>query len=249
MNKPPTDDYRRHLRFHHELPLNKRGRDFVVGDIHGHLDLLRDTLADCGFDERQDRLIACGDLVDRGDQSVEVLDLLREPWFWSVLGNHEVMMLEWLYNGQSDYYFMQMANGGEWLATIDDDDLRPRTDLMLERCPIALSVPTVSGLVGICHTDPLADDWAAMQHLSLAGYSAQATCLWSRHRYAEVCRVRPVSLIRGAELVVCGHVSCAVPVWASNQIFIDTIQRSGTLTVVPLDDLLATLRSRGTLPD
>lgn len=244
MSKPTDSDYRTRLRFHHELPINTRGRDFVVGDIHGHLDVLRDTLAGCRFDERRDRLIACGDLVDRGDQSVEVLDLLREPWFWSVLGNHEVMMLEWLYNGQSDYYFMQMSNGGEWLATIDDDDLRVRTDLMLQRCPLAITVPLAQGRIGISHTDPLADDWATMEHLSASTYSAQATFLWSRHRYSETYRVRPVVPVNGIDAVVCGHVSCSVPVWASNQVFIDTIQRTGELTVIPLEDVLSAVRAR-----
>lgn len=35
--------------FHVEYQANETGRDFVVGDIHGHLDLLNDELASQGF--------------------------------------------------------------------------------------------------------------------------------------------------------------------------------------------------------
>lgn len=70
------------------LAANSAGRDFVVGDLHGQYDLLMGELDRAGFDRDTDRLICVGDLVDRGPQSVECLSLLREPWFFAVLGNH-----------------------------------------------------------------------------------------------------------------------------------------------------------------
>jgi len=75
--------------------MNKLGRDFVVGDIHGHIDLFHEELSREGFDPIKDRVFSVGDLIDRGPDSLACLDLLNEPWFHAVRGNHEQMMIEW----------------------------------------------------------------------------------------------------------------------------------------------------------
>lgn len=41
---------------------NRRGRDFVVGDVHGCLRTLEHVLREVGFDEDRDRLFSVGDL-------------------------------------------------------------------------------------------------------------------------------------------------------------------------------------------
>lgn len=78
------------------LSKNTAGRDFVVGDIHGEHDLLMVLLKAINFDYLKDRVICTGDLVDRGSKSFEVLKLLKQPWFFSALGNHEDMLLDYL---------------------------------------------------------------------------------------------------------------------------------------------------------
>ena len=45
---------------------NTRGRDFVVGDLHGCFDHLRVMLEHIQFNRVTDRLFCVGDLVDRG---------------------------------------------------------------------------------------------------------------------------------------------------------------------------------------
>lgn len=69
------------------------GRIIAIGDIHGcHeefallLDRLRPT--------PEDRLILLGDLINRGPDSLKVLDLARKHAFVSLLGNHELRLLE-----------------------------------------------------------------------------------------------------------------------------------------------------------
>ena len=71
-----------------------RGRLFVCGDIHGCYDELMQQLGLVGFDTGRDRLVALGDLIDRGPKSAEVLALLTEPWFTSIRGNHEELMIQ-----------------------------------------------------------------------------------------------------------------------------------------------------------
>ncbi|WP_414041500.1 metallophosphoesterase [Acidithiobacillus sp. M4-SHS-6] len=78
------------------LPVNTQGRDFVVGDLHGCKALLDAELVRQDFDVARDRLFSVGDLVDRGPDSEGCLDLLMEPWFHAVMGNHDAMLMAWL---------------------------------------------------------------------------------------------------------------------------------------------------------
>lgn len=86
------------------------GRTFVVGDIHGCYSLLQRFLDYIKFDFQKDRLISVGDIIDRGPQNDECLDLFFEPWFHSVIGNHEELMQ--LASFGSDYLWK--SNGGDW---------------------------------------------------------------------------------------------------------------------------------------
>lgn len=71
------------------LQENKIGRDITVTDVHGMFHLLRQALDAINFDGRRDRLIAIGDLVDRGPYSHVVAEWLNAPWFFSAMGNHD----------------------------------------------------------------------------------------------------------------------------------------------------------------
>lgn len=72
---------------------NQFGRDFVVGDIHGCYDELIKLIEYVSFDYTKDRMFCTGDLIDRGPKSEESINLLTKPWFHSVLGNHEDLVL------------------------------------------------------------------------------------------------------------------------------------------------------------
>ncbi len=96
-------------------------RVYAVGDIHGRLDLLdaihRRILADCeqGVPSRQ-VVVYVGDYVDRGPESLEVIDrLLEQPLagFEAVhlKGNHEDLMLEFLEKGTRGEVWMR--NGAD----------------------------------------------------------------------------------------------------------------------------------------
>ena len=68
----------------------------MIGDLHGHRSLLEEQLDRFGFDPSCDRVLSVGDLIDRGPESLATLSLLEEPWFHAVLGNHELMLLNYL---------------------------------------------------------------------------------------------------------------------------------------------------------
>jgi serine/threonine protein phosphatase 1 len=77
---------------------NVRGRDFVVADLHGCLELLWRLLRHVQFDPSRDRVWSVGDLTDRGPDSWGCLRLLKQPWFHAVLGNHDALLLNHLKN-------------------------------------------------------------------------------------------------------------------------------------------------------
>jgi hypothetical protein len=64
-------------------------RTLVVGDIHGCLREFERLLSVSGFRQATDRLVLCGDLVDRGPDSAGVLRLARHLGAVCALGNHE----------------------------------------------------------------------------------------------------------------------------------------------------------------
>lgn len=111
------------------LPANQRGRDFVIGDLHGSKQLLDKLLACISFDPKVDRLFSTGDLIDRGEDSIACIDLLNKPWFYAVRGNHEAMLLDYIWdfiqfgssiNRTAKHDFLSLSNGGDWLHKIYD---------------------------------------------------------------------------------------------------------------------------------
>jgi serine/threonine protein phosphatase 1 len=94
------------------LEPNLVGRDFVIGDLHGSFSILENLTKNVKFNYETDRMISVGDIVDRGPDSPKCLALLREPWFHSVLGNHEQMMIgKFADNYIGNYWY---GNGGSW---------------------------------------------------------------------------------------------------------------------------------------
>lgn len=69
--------------------------DYVVGDIQGCYDELQLLLQTVKFDPSEDRLLAVGDLVNRGDKSLETLRFCRQLGgrFATVLGNHDLHLI------------------------------------------------------------------------------------------------------------------------------------------------------------
>ena len=66
----------------------------VIGDIHGRLDLLKTLVAAL---PPNTSIICVGDLIDRGDQSAEVLHFVKDhPQITALMGNHEAMLLNFL---------------------------------------------------------------------------------------------------------------------------------------------------------
>ena len=68
----------------------------VVSDIHGNLEALKQVLADID-QSRVDSVVCLGDNIGYGPEPEEVVNLLRKRNIPSVMGNHELAIVEPMY--------------------------------------------------------------------------------------------------------------------------------------------------------
>jgi bis(5'-nucleosyl)-tetraphosphatase (symmetrical) len=69
-------------------------RTLIIGDVHGCHKELKKLLKKVGADPKQDRVIFIGDLINKGPSSCGVWELYREMEGLSLMGNHELSLLE-----------------------------------------------------------------------------------------------------------------------------------------------------------
>lgn len=228
------------------LPRNTAGRDFVVGDIHGEFDKLHAELERVGFDFGRDRLFAVGDLVDRGPDSEKVANLLMEPWFFSVMGNHELMAIEYHLaqrHGPSEHLERMrrdyIRNGGQWFVDLVGAKQARLSLLFLDLMPLVMEVGVGGGVVGLVHGDPVCEHWPELVHRLAHDTTGRATlaALWGRSKIER----RDTTPVAGIGRVYCGHTPLlAGPVQLGNVRFLDTggCFAGGRLTLEQIGDLL-----------
>lgn len=110
-------------------------RRIIIGDVHGHYEALL-VLLDAIAPNASDAVYFLGDLIDRGTQSAQVVDLVMKYHYRCLLGNHEQMLLEvlggqiaasgifqdWLYCGGYNtllsYNYKVPQDHIEWMKTL-----------------------------------------------------------------------------------------------------------------------------------
>lgn len=139
---------------------NDKGRDFIIGDLHGYYNHLDKLLAYANFDTTKDRLFSVGDIIDRGPDSLLCLTLLDEPWFHMVRGNHEQLMIEALSypeeierKGLETYW---MRCGGQWWQKYSDEEKSAIAEAYLEKLsdlPYIITVGEGENRFNIVHSE------------------------------------------------------------------------------------------------
>ncbi|OYY52484.1 MAG: hypothetical protein B7Y53_08060 [Halothiobacillus sp. 28-55-5] len=154
-----------------QLLINSGGRDFVVGDLHGNLSRLEKVLEYHQFKPDRDRVIAVGDLIDRGTDSINTLRLLSEPWFFSVAGNHERLLSQYrqgLTQRQLDAASRKRLEqaGAQWLLdgydALNDDkwaDLITEIMNLIGQMPLMIQIGNGVNAVGVVHAELPDWDW------------------------------------------------------------------------------------------
>ncbi|OVZ57178.1 serine/threonine protein phosphatase [Pigmentiphaga sp. NML080357] len=212
---------------------NERGRDFAVGDIHGHFTRLQAALDRIGFDPGVDRLFSVGDLVDRGPECEQALIWLAQPWFHAVRGNHEDIAMRYAKGNPVDVG-SYIANGGEWFVTLDPAR-RPSFAQAFSQLPLAIEVQTDAGPVGIVHADCPVRDWSRLGIALRLRRAARDRAMWTRERLQR----EDASGVAGLRALVVGHTPVAEPVVLGNVFHIDTggWMPGGRFTLLDLDTL------------
>lgn len=198
------------------LLYNHLGRDFIVGDLHGAFPELNALLKHVQFDASKDRLIAVGDLFDRGAFPYDCLSLLDQPWFHAVRGNHEHNLLLWDVAASPEKKQaarLQIVNaGGAWFFSLPEQEqnllCRKIADL-----PLAILLSSHGKRYCVIHAE-VAQEYGDISDFLIGllneELSALRDCLSGRRRHKTV-DTRPIENI---EWIACGH----TPVLPANRI-------------------------------
>ncbi len=216
---------------------NTKGKDYVVGDIHGMYDLLMQTLNKLEFDFNRDRLFSVGDLVDRGPKNVEVMNLVDEEWFIPVRGNHEQFIAA-VANYTYEPYIHQ-ANGGQWYYGLHPHVQQDILD-KVKTLPLMIETEVDGKTIGFVHGD--INDWdtsvSIIKTLLEEDIDNDVTAqklIWGRSRIKN----RNAIPAKGIDHVFLGHTPLENIVTLGNCHFIDTAAIFGNkLTVLNISDFL-----------
>ncbi len=229
-----------------QLLINSGGRDFVVGDLHGNLSRLEKVLDYHQFKPDRDRVIAVGDLIDRGTESLNTLRLLSEPWFFSVAGNHERLLSQYrqgLTQRQLDAAARKRLEqaGAQWLLdaydALNEDkwaDLITEIMNLIGQMPLMIQIGNGLNAVGVVHAELPDWDWnrnvARLERIKKVKFWDQPRddpsiepILWGRTQFQSLMRGEHRDrVISGIAWVIYGHSILNAPRRSGNRLWIDT---------------------------
>ena len=214
-----------------QVPENPAGgRDCVVGDVHGEFPTLEAALAHVEFAPERDRLFALGDLVDRDPHSVDALAWMTSGRIaLSVRGNHEQVLLRRIEVTETHPGEPTWSMHPWFAREVDDRADWGRWKAMIRAMPIAATVHTRAGDVGLVHATPTARHWDTMLADLAAG---DADTMWQAihstararndARRAEYEETPADGAIDGVRAVLTGHTIVPDPTTPQKVWHIDT---------------------------
>lgn len=216
------------LKYNQTFKENKLGTDYVVGDIHGQYQQLMTQLKEINFNFKADRLFATGDLIDRGPESEKCLMLLEEPWFFSVIGNHEYHLLE----GKTDLLITE-GMGNTWLEKYQNNQRKTISfcDIIVENQPLTITIEAGDVSVGVAHALP-PEIWP-YENSCTPNVNEVLDIIWSRPLGTKVVKRD----LKGVDYVICGHSRVNSIKVLNRHIFIDTFDAQKKLTFVNCNQL------------
>ena len=221
---------------HQHLDLDGDKRHLVFGDIHGRYTTFQRLLDAISYDSTTDVIYSVGDLIDRGPDSVSVVEFFQNEHCHAILGNHEHMVMcpaDW-----QDVWLFPPNGGPATLRSLEQHgyDLQWLTGHCAS-VPVCLDVGDEShpNAFRLLHAE-------SPFHLSeqmLTNYLSQLTrvkisdsdLIWGRSDISSVFKTlmtgKPVDTIpvaddRSARKVFCGHTPIDDVVSAHNVYWIDT---------------------------
>lgn len=193
---------------------------YVTSDIHGCYDKFIKLLEEIKFSKR-DELYIIGDIIDRGNKSLEILDYIREHKNIHLLkGNHEDLFVKAYESGSKELWY---HNGGRYTdkqLKLRGEDYTKATYEYMKALPITKVIDKFilvhAGLV-------FPDNYNDIELEDLLKMQIEKDCLWVRPYDTEVS-YRDYTII-------CGH----TPVCKLTDEFLDEntkiVKRAGTIFI------------------
>lgn len=230
---------------HKHFDANTVGKDYIVGDLHGCYSELITALEQIGFNFVKDRLFSVGDLVDRGPQSKECAELIYEPWFHAIQGNHEALMYGAIINLCMEDHLIWLRNGGLWNQSEEKWWVHDMA-ADLKQLPLVISVGEGKDRFNIVHAELIKDSThrgvhGATEFITDADLdtwnitaNTEYDMIWGRNIYYSQCdnleRLLPCNPLRKHQSLFhkdlsptyVGHTIVNKPIQIFGQIFIDT---------------------------
>ncbi|MEB7712779.1 metallophosphoesterase [Kluyvera cryocrescens] len=187
---------------------------WCVGDIHGCYSLLTSGLSERLFDRAHDLVISVGDNIDRGSGNLEVLRLLDEPWFETVVGNHEEIALDAFATQDGNLWD---RSGGSWFFKLNPEEQTEAVMLLsrFKSMPHVIEVMNNKEKYVITHADYPSDTYRLGKDVDYD------SLLWSCDRVQNSLMGKH-SWINGADEFIFGHMTFQQVMRFSNQVYIDT---------------------------
>lgn len=211
-------------------------RLFVVGDLHGCYQEFMNKLKQINFDMDRDMVISVGDLVDRGKESFKCLELVKQPWFKAIRGNHEQMCLEGAIAPEMKNFHSR--HGGQWLYDLNEATYNEVLRLCLS-LPIALEINFKGKIYGFVHADIKVNDWNEFKYKLMENnyfsnntQSTLQSALWGRSRIRAAQKHEEMQVISGIYKIYLGHTVVDKPTHVHNCLYLDTgVVFRGELTI------------------
>ena len=85
-------------------------KTFVIGDIHGRFEALKEVLELSKFNYKKDKLIVLGDIVDGGYEVFKVVEeLLKIENLIYIYGNHDIWFIKHIKNGYNENIWLNQG--------------------------------------------------------------------------------------------------------------------------------------------
>ncbi len=172
-----------------------------------------------------------GDLINRGENSVAVIELLQEPWFFSTMGNHEYIFLRGMRDNSSKYKMLFLQNGGDWIAQTKQAQWQNWFNL-IAKLPLAMELTNQQDKkIGVIHADFIGHSWRELQQFN---HQERMQCIWSRENF----KTQNTTQVKHIDWVVHGHSIVNKITYMHNHIFIDGGAYKGNkLIILPINAL------------
>ena len=205
------------------LPRNERGRDLVIGDIHGQRESFESLLRKVAYSrEDGDRLLLLGDLIDRGPDSAGMLEWAMRSDVYCIRGNHEQLLFDALDgDGNRDMdELWKEGNGGSWANALSARE-RDEWLAVVREMPMAIEVDAPKGTCVLVHAEiPEETPWWAFKAWLLEGdRDCGLFCLWPRIRVNQVNEFD--TGVEDVWRTFHGHTPLKVPITVGNMRWID----------------------------